>query len=43
MRGCASHGRKRAFVAMSFRSEEEPALVDYFAAMQRAVKRTGFR
>ena len=25
-----------AFVAMSFREEEEPALVDYFAAMRRA-------
>jgi hypothetical protein len=29
-----------AFVAMSFREEEEPALVDYFAAMERAVERT---
>ncbi len=28
------------FVAMSFRLEEEPALVDYFCAMQRAAKRT---
>lgn len=28
----------RVFVAMSFRVEEEPALVDYFAAMERAVK-----
>jgi hypothetical protein len=26
-----------AFVAMSFRTEEEPALVDYFEAMKRAV------
>ena len=26
------------FVAMSFREEEEPALVDYFEAMKRAVK-----
>lgn len=26
------------FVAMSFREEEEPALVDYFGAMKRAVK-----
>lgn len=26
------------FVAMSFREEEEPALVDYFQAMERAVK-----
>lgn len=30
----------RAFVAMSFREEEEPALVDYFRAMQRAVDTT---
>lgn len=30
-----------AFVAMSFRDEEEPALVDYYQAMQRAVKSTG--
>lgn len=29
-----------AFVAMSFREEEDPALVDYFAAMKRAVDRT---
>ena len=29
-----------AFVAMSFREEEEPALVDYFRAMERAVKAT---
>jgi nucleoside 2-deoxyribosyltransferase len=29
-----------AFVAMSFREEEEPALVDYFRAMERAVDRT---
>jgi hypothetical protein len=29
------------FVAMSFREEEEPALVDYFAAMKRAVKNSG--
>jgi predicted HTH transcriptional regulator len=28
------------FVAMSFREEEDPALVDYFAAMKRAVDRT---
>jgi hypothetical protein len=28
-----------AFVAMSFREEEEPALVDYFRAMQRAADR----
>ena len=30
-----------AFVAMSFREEEEPALVDYFAAMKRAVAESG--
>ena len=29
-----------AFVAMSFRNEEEPALEDYFRAMQRAAQRT---
>lgn len=29
-----------AFVAMSFRDEEEPALVDYYRAMSRAVKAT---
>jgi len=29
-----------AFVAMSFREEEEPALVDYFRAMERAVRAT---
>jgi predicted HTH transcriptional regulator len=29
-----------AFVAMSFREEEEPGLVDYFKAMERAVKAT---
>src|SRR2546421_6557395 len=28
----------RAFVAMSFRNEEEPALVDYYRAMQRAIE-----
>jgi hypothetical protein len=28
------------FVAMSFREEEEPALVDYYRAMERAVKET---
>jgi len=31
----------KAFVAMSFRDEEEPALVDYFQAMKRAATRTG--
>jgi hypothetical protein len=29
------------FVAMSFRDEEEPALVDYYRAIERAVKATG--
>lgn len=29
-----------AFVAMSFRDEEEPALVDYFKAMNRAINST---
>jgi hypothetical protein len=29
------------FIAMSFRNEEEPALVDYFEAMQRAARTTG--
>ena len=33
--------RVRVFVAMSFRSEQEPALVDYWKAMERATKRTG--
>lgn len=31
----------RVFVAMSFRHEEEPALIDYWHAMQRAAKRAG--
>lgn len=30
-----------AFVAMSFREEEEPSLVDYFRAMERAASSTG--
>lgn len=30
-----------AFIAMSFREEEEPALVDYYKAMKRAVESTG--
>jgi len=30
----------RAFVAMSFRNEEEPSLVDYYQAMRRAVEST---
>ncbi len=29
-----------AFVAISFRDEEEPALVDYYKAMERALKRS---
>ena len=29
------------FVAMSFREEQEPALVDYYQAMERAVESTG--
>jgi hypothetical protein len=29
---------RRVFVAMSFRTEEEPALVDYYGAMRRAVE-----
>jgi len=33
--------RIRVFVAMSFRDEEEPALVDYFEAMKRAAASTG--
>jgi hypothetical protein len=39
----ASHPSDRpciVFVAMSFRGEQEPALVDYFGAMKRAVERT---
>lgn len=36
------NSRKRLilFVAMSFRDEEEPALVDYYRAMERAVEKT---
>ena len=30
--------RLRLFIAMSFREEEEPALVDYYRAMERAVR-----
>jgi hypothetical protein len=30
-----------AFVAMSFKDEEEPALVDYYRAMERAIKKAG--
>jgi len=37
----SKRGRIKAFVAMSFRNEEEPALVDYFMAMKRACKKTG--
>lgn len=32
---------KKAFIAMSFRTEEEPALVDYQHAILRAIKETG--
>lgn len=35
------NGRLNVFVAMSFREEEEPALVDYFRAMRRASDSTG--
>ena len=31
----------RVFVAMSFREEEEPSLVDYWEAMKRAAQKTG--
>lgn len=34
----ATEERVRLFIAMSFREEEEPALVDYFRAMERAVE-----
>ncbi|MDU0290162.1 ATP-binding protein [Saccharothrix longispora] len=34
-------GRLKLFVAMAFRFEEEPALVDYYWAIDRAVKATG--
>ena len=33
--------KRRIFVAMSFREEQEPSLVDYYHAIQRAVERTG--
>ncbi|MGA2974010.1 MAG: ATP-binding protein [Spirochaetia bacterium] len=33
--------RLTLFVAMSFHEEEDPALVDYFASVKRAVRRTG--
>ncbi len=36
----STHSKVTAFVAMSFRDEEEPALVDYYSAMERAVQRT---
>jgi hypothetical protein len=42
----SSKGTKKkkitGFVAMSFRDEEEPSLVDYFMAMRRAAERTGY-
>lgn len=37
MKIAASADKLRLFVAMSFREEEEPALVDYYNAMKRAV------
>ena len=33
----------RGFVAMSFRDEEEPALIDYYNGMLRAVQKTGLK
>jgi hypothetical protein len=39
-RAAPSDRKARVFVAMSFREEEEPALVDYFAAIRRASDRT---
>jgi nucleoside 2-deoxyribosyltransferase len=36
----ASGGKIRIFVAMSFRTEEEPSLVDYYKAMDRAAQRS---
>lgn len=38
--GSQPRGELRLFVAMSFREELEPALVDYFAAVKRAVDRS---
>ncbi|MGW0192699.1 AlbA family DNA-binding domain-containing protein [Nonomuraea sp. NPDC003201] len=35
--------RLRVFVAMSFRFDEEPALVDYYEAIKRAIDRTGLQ
>lgn len=44
VKGAASEPSKRrefiTFVAMSFRHEEEPALVDYYRAMERATEKT---
>jgi len=37
---CMAGREVTIFVAMSFREEEEPALVDYFRAMQNAAKET---
>jgi hypothetical protein len=38
----AEHEDERiVFVAMSFREEQEPRLVDYFQAIKRAVERSG--
>jgi hypothetical protein len=36
-----SAGLLRVFVAMSFRNEQEPALIDYFAAIKRAADASG--
>jgi hypothetical protein len=36
---CNSHAVTKVFVAMSFRDTEEPALVDYWHAMERAAMR----
>jgi hypothetical protein len=38
--GITAQRQCRVFVAMSFRQEEEPALVDYYAAIKRAVEAT---
>jgi hypothetical protein len=39
-RPAGAQPRRRLFVAMSFREEQEPALVDYFKAIERAVERS---
>jgi len=40
-RGAPGSAQVVVFVAMSFREEQEPALVDYLRAMQQAAKHTG--